>query len=88
MASHKSAVKQQRQSLRARDRNRAHRSRMRSAVRSFDRALKAGDVQAARALLAGTLAIVARTARRGAIHAKTAARTQSRLTRALNRLGA
>jgi small subunit ribosomal protein S20 len=87
MANHKSALKEHRQSVKRRTRHRAHRSRMRTAVKSLRRAVEAGDADAARGLLPTALALVDRTAKLGAIHDKAAARTKSRLTRALNKLG-
>jgi small subunit ribosomal protein S20 len=87
MATHKSALKQQRQSLERRQRNRQHRSRMRTAVKSLRSAVETGDADAARGLLASTLALVDRTVRHGAIHDNAAARTKSRLTRAVAKLG-
>lgn len=86
MANHKSALKQHRESVRRRLRNRAQRSRMRTAVKRYRRAVDLGDVATARGLLPATLAIVDRTARHGAIHDNAAARTKSRLARALAKL--
>ena len=85
MANHKSALKAYRQSLQRRERNRAHRARMRTAVKQFRGALAAGDVDAARGLLFPTLVLVDRTAKLGAIHDRTASRAKSRLQRALNK---
>jgi small subunit ribosomal protein S20 len=59
---------------------------MRTAVKKYRRAIDAGDADTARGLLSGTLALVDRTARRGAIHDNAAARTKSRLSRALAKL--
>ena len=86
MANHKSALKQYRQSVKRRIRNRANRSRMRTAVKRF-RQLVASDVDAARSELPATLGLIDRTAKLGAIHGNAAARTKSRLTRALNDAG-
>ena len=86
MANHKSALKQYRQSVKRRIRNRANRSRMRTAVKRF-RQLVASDVDAARNELPATLGLIDRTARLGGIHDNAAARTKSRLTRALNDAG-
>jgi small subunit ribosomal protein S20 len=87
MANHKSALKEHRQSIKRRTRNRNHRSRMRTAVKELRRALQAGDVETSRSLLPATLALVDRTAKLGAIHDNAAARSKSRLTRAVNKLG-
>lgn len=88
MANHKSALKQHRQSVRRRQRNRVHRARMRTAVKSLRRALAAGDVETSRGLLPSTMAIVDRTAKLGAIHGNAASRTKARLSRAVSKLSA
>jgi small subunit ribosomal protein S20 len=88
MATHKSALKEHRQAVARRRLNRARRSRLRNAVKLYRGALAAGDLEQARSLLPGTLALVDRTAKSGAVHGNTADRTKSRLTRALNRLAA
>jgi len=86
MANHASAEKKHRRDLRARERNRQHRSRLRSQVRKIRAALESGDAEAARGMLTETLSIVDRSAKLGVIHDNTAARTKSRLVTALNRL--
>ena len=88
MANHKSAVKRHRQSLLQRDRNRAHRSRLRGQVKRFRKALTDGDAEQARGMLNPTLSLIDHTAKLGAINDWAASRTKSRLTRALNRLAA
>lgn len=86
MAKHKSALKQHRQEVRRRERNRHHRSRLRTAVKRLRKALEAGEAASAAELLPATLSLVDRTARTGLVHRNAAARTKSRLTRALQRL--
>ncbi len=88
MANHKSALKRHRQEIDRRQRNRNHRTRMRSAVKKLRQALETGDAESAQKLLPATLAVLDHTAKLGAIHDKAAARTKSRLARALNRLSA
>ena len=85
MANHKSALKEHRQSLGRRTRNRDHRSRLRSALKVFRRQLTDGKLDEARAMLPATLSLTDRTARLGGIPTATASRTKSRLARALNR---
>ena len=51
-------------------------------------ALETGDAASAQKLLPTTLGAVDHAAKLGAIHVKAASRTKSRLTRALNKLGA
>jgi small subunit ribosomal protein S20 len=86
VANHKSALKQYRQSVKRRTRNRANRSRMRSAVKRL-RQLILSDAVAARSALPTTLGLIDHTAKLGAIHDNAAARTKSRLTRAVNNAG-
>lgn len=88
MATHKSALKRHRQEIERRARNRNRRTRMRNVIKKLRQALAAGDAESARGLLSPTLALVDRTARVGAIHTNAADRTKSRLTRAVNKIGA
>lgn len=83
MANIKSAKKRIRRTSRQRERNRTLRSRMRSAIKDLRKTVAAGDADAAREMLPQTLGIVDSTARKGVIHANNAARTKSRLTRAV-----
>ena len=88
MAYHKSAVKKARQDRARRARNRSHSSRLRTTIKTFRKALEGGDVEAATAMLRPTLSLVDHSAKLGLIPANAAARTKSRLTRALNKLAA
>lgn len=88
MANHKSAIKEHRQSEDRRLRNRAHRSRLRRAVKTFRKAIADGDAETARGLLNETLSMIDRTAKHGAINGNAADRSKSRLTKALNRIAA
>ncbi len=83
MANIKSAVKRIRTTSRQRERNRALRSRLRSAVRDLRQTVAAGDAKSAQEMLPKTIGIVDSTARKGVIHANTAARTKSRLSKAI-----
>jgi small subunit ribosomal protein S20 len=85
MATHKSAIKRHRQSLERRLRNRRHRSRLRGRVKAIRKAIAAGDVETAREMLPATLALVDHTAKLGVIHDNAAARTKSRISRAIQR---
>jgi small subunit ribosomal protein S20 len=86
MANHKSALKEHRQSLLRRSRNRYRRARLRRAVRGVRKAIEAGDAGLAKSLLDGTFSLLDRTSKVGAIHDNAAARTKSRLQRAVNKL--
>jgi small subunit ribosomal protein S20 len=85
VANHQSAIKEHRKSLHRRDRNRQERSRMRTAVKKLRKALEQGDASAAKELLPGTLSLIDRAAKHGAIHGGTADRYKSRLSLAINR---
>lgn len=86
MANHKSAQKRMRQDLVRRDRNRSARTAMRTAIKKLRSAIEEGNADEAKGLLASTLGMVDATAKKGVIHRNTAARTKSRLTRAVNAL--
>ncbi len=83
MANIKSAEKRIDLSAKQRARNRAQRSRMRGAVREVRQAVADGDQAKAQELLADTLSLVDVSARKKVVHANAAARTKSRLTRAV-----
>ncbi len=78
MPHHKSAVKRVRTNEKARQRNIAARSRMRSAVRAVRQATTRSDAEAA---YQRAVSILDRTAARGIIKKETASRQKSRLAR-------
>lgn len=88
MANTKSAEKRIRQTAKQRERNRSQRSRMRTAVKQLRQAIVAGDVKKAEELLPPTLSLIDRTAQKNVVHPNAAARTKSRLERAVKKLGA
>jgi small subunit ribosomal protein S20 len=88
MANIKSAEKRIQLTLQQRSRNRAKRSRMRSAVKELRTVIAAGDKSKAEELLPGTLSLIDRTAQKKVIHRKAAARSKSRLVRSVKQLSA
>jgi small subunit ribosomal protein S20 len=86
MANTKSAEKRARQSLKRRAANRAHTSKLRTAVKQLRSAVSTGDAEQAQALLAKTISAVDATAQKRVIHRNAAARTKSRLTKAVQAL--
>ena len=86
MANIKSAEKRIQLTLQQRSRNRADRSRMRSAVKELRTVIAAGDKSKAEELLPGTLSLIDRTAQKKVIHRKAAARSKSRLVRSVKKL--
>lgn len=83
MANTKSAEKRIRQTPARRVRNKSYRTRMRNAVKALRQAVTEGDVEKAQALLPETLRLIDQTAGKQIVHANAAARTKSRLTRAV-----
>ena len=83
MANMASAEKRIRQSLKQRARNKSYRSRLRTEIKRLRQAVAAGDGETARTLLTTTLSVIDRTAKHGVIHRNAAARTKSRLSRAV-----
>jgi small subunit ribosomal protein S20 len=86
MANHKSALKKARTDEKRRLRNRNHRAKLRTALKGLRAAVDAGDAEGARNLLQPTLSLIDHSATHGVIHANAAARTKSRLQRAVNAL--
>lgn len=86
MATHESALKRHRQSLKRRLRNRIVRSQMKTSLKSLSDAVEGKDKAAAKESLRSTSATIAKTAAKGVIHKKTASRKISRLTKRVNSL--
>lgn len=85
MANTKSAKKRAEKSQAQREKNRAVKSRMRTAVKKLRKAAETGDAKTVDELLVATLSVVDATAQKGVIHKNTAARTKSRLAAAARR---
>ncbi len=87
MANHPSAEKRNRQRITRTARNRAVTSSVRTLVKSVRAAIKAKDkAQASKALVAAVSAIDSASSK-GVLHRRTAARTVSRLSSAVHKLG-
>lgn len=80
MATHASALKAHRQSVKNRERNRQLRSRLRGALKSIRAAIDANDLTAAQGALKQTMSLIDRMASKGVIHRNAAGRYKSRLT--------
>lgn len=87
MANTPSAKKRIRVIARRTVENRRHRTFIRTAVRRFEKLLKAGDRDAAVEALRTVYRALDRAAQKGTIHRNTAARKKSRLTRRLAKVG-
>jgi small subunit ribosomal protein S20 len=85
LANHKSALKRHRQSLLARARNRAVKTRVRNVIKAVRVALADGDTATAETALLAATKILDKAATKKVIHWKTAARNISRLSTAINK---
>ena len=83
MANHKSALKEHRQSVARKQRNRYKRSRLRTAIKQFRAAVAEGDLDRARGMLPETVSLLDRTAKSRALRPSAADRYKSRLTKHL-----
>ncbi|PYX37496.1 MAG: 30S ribosomal protein S20 [Acidobacteria bacterium] len=79
MANHFSALKRARQTIRRSERNRANRSRLRSALRDLRESLAKGDKSAAEQVFRQTVSALDKAIQKGVIHENTASRYKSRL---------
>jgi small subunit ribosomal protein S20 len=80
VATHASALKAHRQSVKNREHNRQFRSRLRGALKSIRAAIDANDLTAAKSALKQTISLIDRMASKGVIHRNAAGRYKSRLT--------
>ena len=81
MATHKSAEKRARQSVKRNELNRSRRSSVRSLAKAVETAVAKNDVPAATTALRTAESALARAAGRKTLHWKTAARKTSRLAK-------
>jgi small subunit ribosomal protein S20 len=88
MANTSSAKKAARQMIRRTEVNKARRSRVKGEVRTVEEAIKSGDRAKAIAALAAAEPLLVRTAQKGVMHKKTAARKVSRLAQRVKAMGA
>lgn len=80
MASHASALKAHRQSLKNREHNRQYRSRLRTALKNVRSAIDGNDKAAAKSALREVVSLIDKLASKGVIHRNAAGRYKSRLT--------
>lgn len=86
MPNTRSAKRAERVTLRRTEVNKARRSRMKTMVRNVEQALAAGDQEAATAALKQAEPVLMRSAQKGVVHKRTAARKVSRLAKRLKAL--
>lgn len=83
MANHPSAEKRNRQRIVRTERNRAAKSALRGAIKKARAATAGGDAAKAKGSVASAEKALAKAASKGLIHPRTAARTTSRIAKAL-----
>jgi len=88
VAHHASALKQMRQGLKRRARNRQNVSQVRTQIKKLREALAKGDADAANKLLAQTVGAIDKASKKGVIHDNAASRYKSRLSRKVAALSA
>lgn len=86
MANSLSAKKRIRQNVKCRARNRWRKALVKEAVRVFDEAIQAGNIERAREQLSVVYKRLDKIAAKGTIHKNAAARRKARLTKQLNAL--
>ena len=85
MANHKSALKRNRQSIARRDRNRACKSQVKTAIRKVSDAIEQKSIDEAQEALKNAIPVICNASVKGAIHKKNASRKVSRLTKRVNK---
>ena len=88
MATHKSAIKRNRQSMARRSRNVAYKTKAKTAIKEARLAIANKDVEGARVSLTKTASILQKIQSKGVIHKNNASRKISRLAREENKLAA
>lgn len=79
MATHASALKAHKQSLKNREHNRQFRARLRNALKSIRSSIDGNDLAGAKTALKQTISLIDRMASKGIIHKNAAGRYKSRL---------
>ena len=80
MAHHKSAIRQERRSIRRAAVNKQNKSTIRSQVKRVREAIKNKDAEGARKLLSDTFSVIDKNIKKRTIHAGKGARYKSRLS--------
>ncbi|GAB6111985.1 30S ribosomal protein S20 [Desulfomicrobium salsuginis] len=86
MANHKSALKRHRQSLKARERNRMMKTRVKNAMKAVRTAIESQDQDAVTTALKAATTVLDKAASKKVVHWRTAARKISRLSLAANKM--
>ncbi|NTW07424.1 MAG: 30S ribosomal protein S20 [Syntrophaceae bacterium] len=84
MATHKSAEKRDRQSVKRRERNISSKSAVKTGIKSVLSAVGTKDKEASEKALKAAIPVIDKAAAKGVIHKKNASRKISRLTKKIN----
>ncbi|NTW77111.1 MAG: 30S ribosomal protein S20 [Syntrophaceae bacterium] len=84
MATHKSAEKRDRQSVKRRERNISSKSAVKTGIKSVLSAVGTKDKEASEKALKAAVPVIDKAAAKGVIHKKNASRKISRLTKKIN----
>ena len=84
MANHKSALKRHRQSIKAKERNKAVRTRLKNATKAVRMAIEQKDTENALKALQTASSVIDKAAQKNVIHWRAASRKISRLSKAVN----
>jgi small subunit ribosomal protein S20 len=88
LANHKSAIKRAKQSEDRRLRNRARKTRVKTAVKQVRTAVENKSVEEAQAALQQAIPVIDKAASKGSLHHRAAARKISRLSKQVHALSA
>jgi small subunit ribosomal protein S20 len=88
LATHKSAIKRNRQNAKKALINQMRRTRVKSLTKEVFAAVEAGDREAAQTALGKAVPVIQRSASRGTFHRNTASRKISRLSKRVNTIPA
>ncbi len=88
LANHVSSLKRARQDIKKRDRNRAQKSSMRTAIKRVQDAVASGQQDVAKSALLQASSLLARAGQKNIIHTKQASRRVSRLNASIKAMAA
>ena len=88
MASHKSAIKRQKQTLKKQERNKSVRSMLKTLAKKVEQAVEAKSADSAKEALVKAMKAYDKAASAGIIHRTTASRKISRLSTKVGKVGA
>ena len=86
MANHPSALKRAKQNEMRRLRNSSMKSRIKTVVKKYQQTVEAGSIEAAGPALRQAASLIDRAGSKGILHARTASRKISRLSKKLHKL--